>query len=157
MSLILQLGNSNNWESHYSTSYAADKITVNSHDIYAPILEIVLPITFDKNILAVHVSSSTAKPSWRFAGYASQKIRTGLLVGGAHESLSARRSLWLNEITLLFFDQLASTYTLSINPPKWFRDINIYTWQYTGSATDSTQELLLSIQSVQNEILSQLS
>lgn len=153
---VLQLGNANNWESHYSGSFEAARITVNSRDIYLPILEVEVPITFDKNVLAVYAASATAKPNWSFAGYASQRIRTGLIVGGSHDSVAARKSIWLNEINLLFFDQLASSYSLSIKPAKWLHDISINIWQYTGNQSDTVTDLLQTIHTTTNQILAEL-
>jgi hypothetical protein len=153
---ILYLNNSSNWESHYSGSFTAGAVIVNQKTIYAPILETTLPISFDKHLVAISVTSSTAKATWNFAGYASQKIQTGLLVGGQPESLVSRQSLWLNQITLIFFPKVANTYALSISPPKWFKDFSINTWQYIGEESDSTEVALAQMQITLNSIQAQL-
>lgn len=153
---ILYLSNSANWESHSGASYTAGTATVNGRTIYAPILEFTLPISFEKRIIAIAANSNSSKPTWNFAGYASQKISTGLVVGGTPESLIKRNTIWLNQISVLFLPQVSSSYSLSITPARWLKDISINTWQYIGTESDSTELALSEIQSSLSSIQSQL-
>jgi hypothetical protein len=154
---ILDLNNSANWENHYHGSFEGGQAIVNGRTIYAPILETNLPIAFEKRIIAVYAISASAKPTWNFAGYISQKIKTGLVIGSVPESLVERRPFWLNQITLLFLPQVASTYALSITPAKWLKDISLYTWQYIGAESDTTEVVINNIQTTVNQIYGELS
>jgi len=154
---ILDLNNSANWENHYHGSFEGGQAIVNGRTIYAPILETSIPVTFEKHIIAVYAVSASAKPTWNFAGYISQKIKTGLVVGSVPESLVERRPFWLNQITLLFLPQVASSYALSITPAKWLKDISLYTWQYVGTESDTTEVALANMQATINQIYGELS
>jgi hypothetical protein len=76
-----------------------------------------------------------------------QKILTGLLVGGSPETVIGSKRIWLKQISLLIFPQLASTYTLGFHIPYWLRDISLIVWEYTGPINDSTDQKLTAIQS----------
>ncbi len=142
MSLILQLGNASNWESvYFSTQFAYQINTVPPR--YAPIPKIVVPTQLESHILAVYVSCTPLKSSWHFAGWLSQKIFTGLTVGGTTDAESVqRRKIWLNKITLIRLEKLANSYSIAIEVPKWFQSVSIQVWEYIGPVSDSTEVLI---------------
>lgn len=137
---VLQLSNAANWEDVYNESVTALSITSTRH---APISEIIVPVLFERHIIAVYATSNTAKATWHFAGFINQKIQLGLVPGGSPDVDSVqRRKIWLNRITLLFFPKITSTYAVSFNVPDWFKSVNLNIWEYRGPESDSTENLI---------------
>lgn len=137
---VLQLSNAANWEDVYNQSFAAQPITPT---VFAPLGEIIVPYLFERHIIAVHATSSSAKPSWYFAGFLNQKIQLGLIPGGSPDADAVQqRKIWLNRITLLFFPKITSTYAVSFNVPKWFDSVNLNIFEYQGVESDSTEDLI---------------
>lgn len=137
---VLQLSNAANWADVYNQSFTAQRI---NPTVFAPLPEIIVPVLFDRHIIAVYATSSSAKPSWYFAGFLNQKIRLGLIPGGSPDADAVqRRKIWLNRITLLFFPKITSTYAVSFNVPKWFDTVNLNIFEYQGTESDSTEDLI---------------
>ncbi|MBH8575454.1 hypothetical protein I8752_21065 [Nostocaceae cyanobacterium CENA369] len=110
-----------------------------------PIPEIVVPFVLDKFILAVSVETDVPADSvWRFAGYINQKISTGLVIGGVHDATTVRgRPLLLDQINLIIFQKISTSYAVSIKVPRWFPRASVNVWEYTG-VDDTSEEILLS-------------
>jgi hypothetical protein len=137
---VLQLSNAANWQDVYNQSFTAQRI---NPTVFAPLPEIIVPVLFDRHIIAVYATSSSAKPNWYFAGFLNQKIRLGLIPGGSPDADAVqRRKIWLNRITLLFFPKITSTYAVSFNVPKWFDTVNLNIFEYQGTESDSTEDLI---------------
>lgn len=140
MGIILELGNSANWNQVYSTTVAAFQI---GNGRYAPIPKIVVPFQLESPILAVYISCEPNKPTWNFAGWLSQSVFTGLTVGGVTDAENVqRRKIWLNKITLVRLEKLANSYSINFVVPKWFESVSIQLWEYIGTVDDSTELLI---------------
>jgi hypothetical protein len=142
---VVELNNSDNWESIYSTNINAVSVPMqNGTSLINPIPEIVVPFVLDKFILAVSVDTDVPTDSvWRFAGYINQKISTGLVIGGGQDATSVSgRPLFLDRINLIFFQKISTSYAVSIRVPKWFLRAAVTVWQYTG-VDDTSEEILL--------------
>jgi hypothetical protein len=142
---VVELNNSNNWESIYSTNVNAVSVVMqNGKRLINPIPEIVVPVVLDKFILAVSVVTDVpAESEWRFAGYINQKINTGLVIGGGQDATSINgRSLFLDRINLIFFQKISTSYAVSVRVPKWFPSAGVNIWQYTG-VDDTSEEILI--------------
>ncbi|MBH8578349.1 hypothetical protein I8752_36510 [Nostocaceae cyanobacterium CENA369] len=138
---VLQLENSQNWESVYTTTVEA--VVSANGESYTPIPTITIPVLLDKHIIAVSVTCSTAKPTWYFGGFLNQRINLGLLVGGLPDSDAVqKRKIWLNRITLIIFPELTSTYSLSLDVPKWFQYVSFTVFKYVGIESDTTENLI---------------
>lgn len=129
------LGNSANWEFVVSQSASAVVLSPGQHQA---IPKIKIPILLDKPCIAVRIDSVSAKPTWRFAGDLYQDIRVGILVGGQADAIATSRRAWLNQICLFMLPLWATTYQLSYLPPKWFQDVQITVWEYTGTDPTNT-------------------
>ncbi len=156
---IIDFSNSNNWESVYNISVVADPSSHPSNSHYAiPTIEV--PVTFERRIIAVLPTSTTAKDWWISGGWVEQKIFTGIVVGGNPDvSANDSKRIFLNKINLIVFPKYTSTYQLNIDVPYWFKDYQVTIWEYVGVDEDSTEELvennealLLNIQSTVNQI-----
>lgn len=129
------LGNSSKWE--FLSSQSASAVVI-SPGQFIPIPKLAVPILLDKRVVAIRIDSVSAKPTWRFAGDLYQEIRIGILVGGQPDAIATRRRAWLNQFCLFVLPLWASTYQLSYQPPKWFRDVTLNVWQFTGDFTDDS-------------------
>jgi hypothetical protein len=143
---ILQLSDGANWEQFYSTSVNA--VTINEKN-YVPIPEITVASLVYSHIIAVLVTCANAKPTWHFAGFLNQKINLGITVGSLPDTDSVqKRKLYLDRITLIIFPKLVTNYSISFEVPKWFEQVSIILWQYTGPESDSTEDLINEIKNV---------
>jgi hypothetical protein len=141
--LILELNNSQNWEAVYSTSSSAVR---SSDGNYVSIPEITVPILLEKRIIVVGINSVSAKSTWHFGGYINRKIRTGITDGGNADSTIERKRVSLNELNLIQFSRISANYALSLEVPRWFKDVTLSLWQYIGIEKDSTEELINQLQ-----------
>jgi hypothetical protein len=140
MGLILQLGNAANWNQAFSSNVAAYQI---GNGKYAPIPKIIIPTQLESSILAVHISCTPAKPTWKFAGWLNQSVFTGLTVGGVVDAENVqRRKIWLNKITLVRLEKLATSYSINFEVPNWFESVFIQAWEYVGPIGDTTEVLI---------------
>ncbi len=142
---VVELSNSDNWESIYSTNINAVQVPMqNGKYLSSPIPEIVVPFLLDNFILAVSVDTDVPTDSvWRFAGYINQKISAGLVVGGGQDATTVRgRPLFLDQINLILFNKISTSYGVSIKVPKWFTRASVTVWEYTG-VDDTSEEILL--------------
>ena len=99
----------------------------------------------ESTIIAVYCESSSAEPSWKYGGRVFQKIFTGLTVGGSAESRVGTAKIWLNEIEVIFFQKVTSTYRLVFNIPYWIRNITVSVYEYTGPIQDTVDSDLQEI------------
>jgi hypothetical protein len=142
---VVELSNSDNWQSLYSTNVNAVSVPMeNGSYLHSPIPEIVVPFLVDKFILAVSVNTDVPSGrKWHFAGYVNQKISTGLVVGGGQDAVTVRgRPLFLDQINLILFQKISTSYGVSIRVPKWFTRAGVTVWEYTG-VDDTSEEILL--------------
>lgn len=142
---VVELSNSDNWQSIYSTNINAVQVPMqNGGYLSSPIPEILVPFVLDKFILAVSVDTDVPSGSiWRFAGYINQKISTGLVVGGSQDATTVKgQPLFLDQINLILFNKISTSYGVSVKVPKWFTRAAVNVWEYTG-VDDTSEEILL--------------
>lgn len=151
MGQVLQLTNPNNWEQIYSQNHVAQVLGTNPPK-YKPIPEIPFPLILDRHILVISAESNVAPPSWRFAGFADQRIRTGLTAGGAYDGHADQQKIYLTRNTLIQFPKLTDDYVLSIKVPYWIEQIQLIVWQYVGPVLDSTDNALSNLQATSDQI-----
>ncbi|MDQ3018255.1 MAG: hypothetical protein M3Q64_00055 [bacterium] len=142
---IVELSNSDNWQSIYSTNITAVQVPMQDGKyLINPIPEIVIPVLLDRFILAVSVDTDVPSGSiWRFAGYVNQKISTGLVVGGNQDATTVKvQPLFLDQINLIIFHKFSASYGVSVKVPRWFSRASVTAWEYTG-IDDTSEEILL--------------
>ncbi len=135
MSRNLQLGIESNWVLQYSISIPAVSYLNDSSGspIYEKITEIIVPVVFDKPIIAVSVNTAIPVGKiWKYAGYLRRSLTTGL---GA-SFVGDPEQLFLGKFNLIILNDLSIDYFVSIQVPKWFISATIAIYQYEG--IDST-------------------
>lgn len=139
---ILQLTSRGNWNQIYDESREAVPTSV--REIFYPIPAYEIPFLLKSHILAVRCLSSSAKATWRYAGTLNQKIQIG--TGGTTSPLPVAEAfsmgLKLNRTKLLVFKKYTQQYQLLFEPPHWLRDLRLTIWEYVGSESDSTEDLI---------------
>lgn len=143
MSRRLNFNVENGWELVWNRSLTSDRTPSNR---LLGIQETIVPLLFDKFVVAVHCYSPYAQSKskgWRWAGYAVRRIRTGLTTNNAFDSdAGTKHPYWLNRFTLLMYDPIVPNYGLSFEYARWLPDINITVWQFLGDDYDSTEALI---------------
>ena len=140
MKTVLDLSLSSNWEQICNQNFVAQ----NQAGGYIPIPIFELDVLVDSPVLAVNVTSTTAKNTWRFGGTLAQRYQIGS--SGAASPLPyvdvATVALRVNRSRLVQFLPLDDEYTLRYEPPTYFRDVRLRIWKYTGVVSDSISEYL---------------
>lgn len=143
MPLSVDLQGLGKWELIYYASHQQDEQKNR--------IEVDIPILLDKHILAVGVSSSTAKPTWYRSGNLIQVLQQielddGVIFPGSgspSNTLDAsRRLIVLHSIQLVIFPKVTPTYSLWFQAVPWLKSLNLGIWSYTGAQSDTTEEMV---------------
>lgn len=142
---ILQLSNGANWEEVHTEYYQANFESPSSRFMYV-IPEVTIPVLLENSILIAYVTSPKAKQHWKSAGYISQKVQSGILIGGNFDTeVNNPKRLLLNRKTLFIFSQIVSGYSISVNFHEWIQDAYLTIWQYLPVVEDYTNNLIFEI------------
>ncbi|YAF95175.1 MAG: hypothetical protein AB3A66_21765 [Nodularia sp. CChRGM 3473] len=131
--------NAANWQQLINYSATA---VIMSENVYVPIPPIESPTFLENNIIAVYVTT-TIPPGrfWNFGGNVEQRFISGLTVGGNTDAAGTIEKMWLNKITTILFSKISASYSLRFYFPRWFKDVHLQCWEYTG--VDDTDEQIL--------------
>ena len=142
MGLSFDIGNGNNWASRYEDSLQGSPAPVPGN--YLPIPEQTIPFTFTSQLLAISATSSTAKSTWKTAGWIWQRVLVNIGTGSTVPNALAQRKykFYLDKLTVLTIPKLASEYALSISIPRWLQDLDLKIYEYTGEIIDSNEQKL---------------
>lgn len=142
MGLSFDIGNGNNWVSRYENSLQGAPAPVPGN--YLPIPDLVIPITFTGQLLAISASSTTAKSTWKTAGWLWQRVLVNIGTGATSPNALSQRKykFYLDKLTILTIPKLASEYALSISIPQWIQDLDLEIYEYTGEIIDSNEQKL---------------
>lgn len=128
----------------------------NNYQYGAPLIEPVeLPYLTHCRIFLIGATSLKAKPSWYRAGWLTQQV-DGVAVNDSviFEGLQAtpltaidayQRLIPLNSMQLIIFPKLADAYRLRFTPVRWLSEVTLGIWEYRGSESDSTEDLIQSV------------
>ncbi|HYX19075.1 MAG TPA: hypothetical protein VE944_32935 [Nostoc sp.] len=139
MTRSLQLGIESNWSLQYSNSFPAVSFLndASGNPIYQKINEIIVPVTFDKSIIAISVNTTVPVGRiWVYSGYLTRSLTTALGASFTGE----RRKIFLGKFNLIFFEDLNIDYLVSIKLPDWFISANIAIYQYEGIDTTTIED-----------------
>ena len=148
--LNLGLSTAGSWRLVYYQQHIGDK---EKRRYKAPMIDVIeLPISIPGRILAVGASYIGAPPSWYTAGFFYQEVGGVTLddtlvfpgVSGGSGSVldAAKKRIVLNTIELHIFDRLATEHSYRFEAMAWIPRIILGVWEYIGTETDSTKELL---------------
>lgn len=140
MKTVLDLSLSSNWEQICDQTFVAQEQAGG----YIPIPIFELSTLVDSPILAVNVTSTKAKNTWKFGGILAQRYQIGSPGSVSplpHVDVSFV-SLRVNRSRLVVFEHIDDEYTLRYEPPTYFKDVRLKIWKYTGEISDSISEYL---------------
>ncbi|MBH8575779.1 hypothetical protein I8752_22800 [Nostocaceae cyanobacterium CENA369] len=103
--------------------------TISGGSIIEPIAPFEPSHLFLSSVVAVQVSSVSAKATWYKAGYLNQAIPVPLSLGLA---LGESRLISLLTPVIINFLSFTSNYKLSFEVPKYFKDCTLKIWEFTG-------------------------
>jgi hypothetical protein len=111
---------------------------------YLPIPKFILPTQISKRVIVAGASSQSAKGNWRYAGRLIPIVDCGAVDFGQAELRGL--GVPLNKGQIFILPQFASTYQLRFEPFYWMEDILLSVWEFDGDVSDSTENLILSLQ-----------
>lgn len=132
------------WQRIYTTGVVARTL---NNKIIAPISERTLRVTINSYILAVGVSSTSAKPTWKLGFWLSQVIQ----VQGAGFAEYNPTPIILG-LTLVKFEPLTTAYQLKARFPSWHKDLSISIWKYRGLTSDPLDDISLRLARIEQKI-----
>lgn len=127
----------NNWavigEKQWTKVFNPDGFSI------AEIGEVVFPFILECQTLAatVHCIAPIPKETWNYAGKAIFKTQTGITDGATSDGVVATKTLFLNQVNLIFLPNYGNNYTCGFFPPKWFNTVELTLWGYTGEGIPS--------------------
>jgi hypothetical protein len=138
--------NRSNWQELINYSATA---VIMSENVYVPLNPYESPTYLESDIIAVYLSTTVPNGrTWNFGGTVEQRFISGLTVGGRADAAGTVEKIWLDKITTILFPKISATYSLKFYFPKWFKDVQIQCWEYTG--IDDTNENILLAQEFGN-------
>lgn len=133
---LMDFANNLNWDLVLRRNYVAAS-TPNEPQGFLPIPPITVSV--DRFTLLIGASSNSAKPTWRLAAFVSPRLLFS--PSSTSEYLAAVQSeksqaVLRERLNLIQFTDFGlSPYLLEISIPRWYREIDLEIWKYTGSAT----------------------
>lgn len=136
--LTVSLGNSANWQLSVQQTLTAQSSAPNT---FLPIPSYTSPIQFTSPIIAIYANSeSVTEP---YAGWVIQNYLIGINNPPTPNAISQNRfKLYQGGLQLFTFLPIITSYTITLAPPSWYQDISYSIWEYIGSVTDSTENLI---------------
>jgi hypothetical protein len=145
---LTQLGS---WELMYLRKLVGSNSS--TYQYGAPrIYPVEMPWLTHCRIFLIAATSIKAKPSWYRAGYLHQQI-DGVAVNDSavFQGIQAtpttavdanQQVIPLNSMQLVIFPKLADSYRLRFTPVRWLEEVTLGIWEYRGSESDSTEDLI---------------
>ena len=96
---------------------------------------VVCPILLSTTAVAIMFSISGAVvDSWRWGGFISREVQSGLIVGGSMDAkVGSSKRIYVNKLQILIFEPVAD-YSLVFDA-AFSGDVSLFVWEYTGEIT----------------------
>lgn len=137
-----QFSNTNNWQQIASANLVAQDVRPLASRRFFPIPDYIVPVQIESPILAIYPFSAMAENNWKYAGTAYQRIFPGISVGGTADTWLNARKFYLDQVSILQFQKVSTTYELLLRIPYWIRQISLVVWEYTGPIIDTSEQKL---------------
>ncbi|MGK7942348.1 MAG: hypothetical protein AB4062_19750 [Crocosphaera sp.] len=147
---MLKLGNTKSWQLIYQNSYRKNTTKVrniqNQEVAFDSIPDIIIPIKFSSQIIAIWGKTHEGKQTWNLAGYLQQALRTGVSASLNDDSIISSQRFWLNQISILKFPLDVEDFSIFIKPVVWLPDLSIMLWVFNGDTRTITEKKLDSLE-----------
>ena len=152
---LIDLNDSNNWTLRTDINQVALSTIVDQKEKFFPIPEFNLNVSINANFIAVAILINYGKPSWSWGGLLNINFDLPFTTQtSGSKGFSSSESLLINKTKIIQVNKISgSSYGLSYSPPKWFRDVRIKVWQYTGFEYDFVDDTLYDIQQKINQLI----
>jgi len=137
-----QFSNTNNWQQIASANLVAEDVQPLAARRFFPIPDYIVPVQIESPVLAIYPFSAMAENNWKYAGTAYQRIFTGINVGGTADTWLNARKFYLDQVSILQFQKVSTTYELLLRIPYWIRQISLVVLEYTGPIIDTSEQKL---------------
>lgn len=154
MALTLNLTEAGVWELVFYRQITGDISLYRRRPKLPAIAPIEIPFLFERRIFLCGVTN-LEKP-WYRAGHlyceiGGIKVSDGVLFPGLQASPSSgadldRKEIKLNSLELIIFPRVSQQVSLRFEPVPWLDRLTIALWEYRGIETDSTEDLIESLQ-----------
>lgn len=126
----MDLSNGSEWQKIYDQFHVAQP-NPNKPEKYYPIFPIVIPTVLDNYTVAVNSSTTKFEPTWRYGGkvYPFVAVNGSTVFSGKYAKYYP---LGINETTMFKVDKISTYYKLIVEPPRWFVNIHLEVWVFTG-------------------------
>lgn len=148
MAPIINVASPANWQQVYDANFTAEPVLPRG---YRPIPNFTIPVEFDSHTLAIGAAAFQTKPTWNLAFWASQKIS----ISGVSQNADCNSTGIVLGVNLITFPVLSETYFLRIRIPRWYKDMSLRVWKYTG-VTHNTNDLIGDLQALTARIEAKL-
>lgn len=154
----MEFNNSLNWDLVLRRTYFAVPNPAQPKG-FVPIPTI--SVLVDRYTLAIGAKSNQAKANWHLAGYACPRLlfspsSTSDYIAAVQSERA--QAILLNQLTLVQFRNFSNnSYLLTINVPRWLREVSLEIWKYQGSdntqsITDSIAEIKIDVERIETKI-----
>jgi hypothetical protein len=135
---VLQLDQADHWELLYQELKVATEL---GGSRYTPIPPFTIPILASSPWLAIGTYSQQARSHWWLGCRVQFEIS---VPSSPFLFISAQQvNVPLNLFSLYKLQALQSSYRLKVQVPWWHRELGLTIYQYTGPASDSTEDLIV--------------
>lgn len=158
MEAVFNLNNSASWQLRKTVSKTASNLKEDSG-----ILPFLVGSSFQSRYLAVGITVSNSKNTWRDGGYITQALSfPSANYRQANKSLFRSQNLLVNNVTIVEVLPVTSSYSIYYFPLGYFERVRIQVWEYTGQAEEvnnnsgsiSSDDLTLITESISTELAS---
>ncbi len=115
----LDLSSAANWSLIYDATLSGSNLS-----------KFLIPSSFSNQIIAVHISTQSPKPTWFTGGWINQIVQTNLVNDSTIWNSFSQR-LYLGGNIIIFPTNFAS-YQLQFSFPAWFSSASLSIWSYTA-------------------------
>lgn len=126
---MADLSNGANWLKIYDQFHVA-QLRPDQPEKHYPIPPIVIPTVLDNYTVGVFSRPSNPKVTWNFGGkvYPLITVSNDISIGKYNESYP----VGINETTIFKVSKIFTYYKLLVQIPKWFVDVYLQVWVFTG-------------------------
>lgn len=100
----------------------------------------LLPITFDRYVIACSVTTELYQSGWFTGGWITQRVELPGTEFGRVDSFKAR--IPLNRTVLITLPSVSQQFQLWFDPAGWLIDFTLRVWEFNGPIGTKEQELL---------------
>lgn len=136
---IIDFDNSDSWERVITISKTAETNFVNPN-LFTPLDNFDLGVTLNESYIAIAVQTTQGKDTWSYGGKIRQSwnFPKGNEAGSTFAKIqSPFVKLGLNLVQIVKLPKIDSdSFKLIFYPPKWFKDLIVIGWIYTGEVNN---------------------